>query len=326
MKKYISPILLSSFLALVFLIPPVQAAMHLPLEVSSLYCGNGVRDGGETDVDCGGPCGPCADGKACVSNVDCRVADCTDGLCRAAHCSDGVKNSGESAVDCGGPCGLCMDEMACGNNNDCRSKDCSGGVCRKTHCSNGKTDGDETDIDCGGSCSRCPGIGKCMRDSDCVSGNCTNGRCGILVVVYNESPQIIPYKVSTCMNGLTDKNEVDVDCGGICGQCPDKKKCLKDSDCESNYCVDGVCLPSRCGNGKQDNGETGVDCGGSCAPCQRTEEQRGMSMVYGFLTFLIVVSLVFLLIYTGYKADKDAVKDYKEMEKAMNRKHRIQRS
>ena len=128
------------------------------------------------------------------------------------------------------------------------------------------------------------------------------------------------------MNGLMDKNEVDVDCGGICGQCPDKKKCLKDSDCKSNYCVDGVCLPSRCGNGKQDNGETGVDCGGSCAPCQRTEEQRGMSMVYGFLTFLIVVSLVFLLIYTGYKADKDAVKDYKEMEKAMNRKHRIQRS
>ena len=40
----------------------------------------------------------------------------------------------------------------------------------------------------------------------------------------------------------------------------------------------------------------------------------------------LVVSLVFLLIYTGYKADKDAVKDYKEMEKAMNRKHRIQRS
>lgn len=300
---------------------------NTPQEIASLYCGNGLRDGGETDLDCGGPCGPCADGKACINNGDCRVADCTDGLCRAAHCSDGVKSLGESAVDCGGPCGLCMDDMTCGNNDDCRSGDCTAGVCRKTHCSDGKTDGDETDIDCGGSCSRCPGIGKCIIDSDCVSGNCTDGRCGVLLVSYNESPKEIPQKVSTCKNGLVDIGEADVDCGGTCGQCQDARKCMKDSDCESNYCLDGVCTAAACGNGKKDAGEAGVDCGGVCAPClQKTEEERGMSMVYGFLAFLITILLVFLLIYTGHKADKEAVDDYKEMEKATNKRHRITRS
>jgi hypothetical protein len=88
----------------------------------------------------------------------------------------------------------------------------------------------------------------------------------------------------------------------------------------------GVCA-SSCGNGKQDAGETGIDCGGSCAPCPpKTEEERGMSMVYGLLTFFIIILLVFLLIYTGHKADKDAVDDFKEMEKATNRRHRITKS
>jgi hypothetical protein len=41
---------------------------------------------------------------------------------------------------------------------------------------------------------------------------------------------------------------------------------------------------------------------------------------------LIIILLVFLLIYTGHKADKDAVDDFKEMEKATNRRHRITKS
>ena len=43
-------------------------------------CFNGIKDGTETGVDCGGPdCGPCA------------------------TCDDGIKNGQETGIDCGGP-------------------------------------------------------------------------------------------------------------------------------------------------------------------------------------------------------------------------------
>ncbi len=45
-------------------------------------CANGVKDPGETDVDCGGSmCGPCAVNKACVTNTDCSTALCKYSFC-----------------------------------------------------------------------------------------------------------------------------------------------------------------------------------------------------------------------------------------------------
>lgn len=40
------------------------------------YCHDGVRDGDETDVDCGGSCGPCATGKTCTAATDCNSKLC----------------------------------------------------------------------------------------------------------------------------------------------------------------------------------------------------------------------------------------------------------
>lgn len=45
-------------------------------------CGNGARDGDETDVDCGGACAPCAVGLQCAA-----APDCASGLCTAARCA-----------------------------------------------------------------------------------------------------------------------------------------------------------------------------------------------------------------------------------------------
>jgi hypothetical protein len=39
-------------------------------------CSNGVLDGGETGVDCGGACAPCADFTACAVNSDCASGAC----------------------------------------------------------------------------------------------------------------------------------------------------------------------------------------------------------------------------------------------------------
>lgn len=49
-------------------------------------CSDTVRNQGESEVDCGGPCAPCA------------------------TCADGIQNQGEQGLDCGGPCPLCVEE------------------------------------------------------------------------------------------------------------------------------------------------------------------------------------------------------------------------
>lgn len=71
-------------------------------------CSNGVIDGLETDVDCGGSqCLPCADGEACLVDDDCSSQVCPEGICLVPTCSDGVQNGTETGEDCGGSCPAC---------------------------------------------------------------------------------------------------------------------------------------------------------------------------------------------------------------------------
>jgi len=46
-------------------------------------CSDGVKNGTETDVDCGGSCPRCGSGRACTGRNDCRSAYCPDGTCAA---------------------------------------------------------------------------------------------------------------------------------------------------------------------------------------------------------------------------------------------------
>ncbi len=94
-------------------------------------CTDGVRDGTETDVDCGGgTCPPCADGKDCSFGSDCVSKVCTGGTCIAATCTDGVQNGNETDVDCGG--GTCP---PCAPNKHCAvATDCASGICTATVC------------------------------------------------------------------------------------------------------------------------------------------------------------------------------------------------
>ncbi|MGZ3456797.1 MAG: hypothetical protein ACXVEF_44740, partial [Polyangiales bacterium] len=72
-------------------------------------CTNGLIDGDETDVDCGGSCGKCDPGRGCASASDCAGGVCSKGLCAAPSCTDGAKNGDETDIDCGGSCGPCAD-------------------------------------------------------------------------------------------------------------------------------------------------------------------------------------------------------------------------
>ncbi len=61
-------------------------------------CVNGVQDGDETAVDCGGSCDPCGMGETCLAAADCASGFCDDvqGICT---CADGFVEHDEICVD-----------------------------------------------------------------------------------------------------------------------------------------------------------------------------------------------------------------------------------
>jgi hypothetical protein len=44
-------------------------------------CTDGVKNGSETDVDCGGRCARCGLGQRCARGADCETASCHAGVC-----------------------------------------------------------------------------------------------------------------------------------------------------------------------------------------------------------------------------------------------------
>lgn len=71
-------------------------------------CNNNQLDENETDIDCGGNCGPCDDGDNCTGPNDCVSQVCSASQCQPASCEDQVQNGAEAGIDCGGTsCPLC---------------------------------------------------------------------------------------------------------------------------------------------------------------------------------------------------------------------------
>jgi hypothetical protein len=67
-------------------------------------CTDGVKNGSETDVDCGGSCGPCANEQRCLTFTDCQSGVCApNGTCQS--CTD---LAGECPAGCScGDGGIC---------------------------------------------------------------------------------------------------------------------------------------------------------------------------------------------------------------------------
>ncbi|AKT44040.1 hypothetical protein [Chondromyces crocatus] len=145
-------------------------------------CEDDRKNGGETDVDCGGPCAPCGTNRTCKEHEDCATGVCLVGVCERPSCSDGVQNGSETDVDCGGldeGCNYCANGRRCLVDDDCDSLICTNDVC-DDGCSDGILNGSEADIDCGEFCPLQCGPGQaCYDDLDCASRLCDveEGRC-----------------------------------------------------------------------------------------------------------------------------------------------------
>jgi endoglucanase len=157
-------------------------------------CTDGVKNGTETGVDCGGSCAACP---------------------TTPSCTDGVKNGTETGVDCGGSCVACstagcaafvqpmagtagykIDDKVTFNGSAYRSlingnywspsaapQYWASTTCSTTaSCTDGVKNGTETGVDCGGSCAACP-------------------------------------PTASCTDGVKNGTETGVDCGGSCVAC-----------------------------------------------------------------------------------------------------------
>ena len=144
-------------------------------------CTDGLENGQETGVDCGGPCTGCADGDDCLVGSDCLSGMChpVTGLCFTPNCMDGLVNQDETDVDCGGMCAKCELMKDCMEHSDCISAVCDtldSMQCELPNvCGNSIVEGSEACDDgntlggdgCSAACKRENGQ-MCMNDTQCV--------------------------------------------------------------------------------------------------------------------------------------------------------------
>ena len=89
-------------------------------------CDDGIQNGNETGVDCGGDCAACPTCDDGVQNGNETGVDCGGDCAACITCDDGIQNGNETGIDCGGDCAACPT------------------------CDDGLQNGEETGIDCGG--------------------------------------------------------------------------------------------------------------------------------------------------------------------------------
>ncbi|CAF1117654.1 unnamed protein product [Adineta ricciae] len=304
-KRFAIPICLLSLLVIAAVAIGAVLGTKSSRNILGPTCNDGVKNGDETDVDCGGSCAvqkKCADLKRCLNSYDCISSVCTVNLCQVPTCNDGVTNGNETDADCGGPClpvKQCHDGLRCSNASDCVSSVCTSGFCQVSTCNDGVRNGDETGIDCGGSCAsqkKCADYIGCFNSLDCINGICTANLC----------------QVPTCNDGVMNGNETDVDCGGPClpaKQCRDGLRCSNASDCVSSVCTSGFCQVPTCNDGVKNGDEIDIDCGGSCLPGKQCVDGSRFAKVSS-VTYNVTNSNV----YTSVPTCNDHVKNGDEID------------
>ncbi len=75
--------------------------------ISCISCNDGIQNGFETGIDCGGFCPPCSDCNNGIQDGNETGIDCGPTCPEPCHCSDGILSGDETDVDCGGSCFPC---------------------------------------------------------------------------------------------------------------------------------------------------------------------------------------------------------------------------
>ncbi|MCK4659813.1 MAG: SUMF1/EgtB/PvdO family nonheme iron enzyme [Phycisphaerae bacterium] len=206
----------------------------IPDECEEVTCTNGLRDGGEERIDCGGPCPPCE----CTSDLECD----NDEVCDGTETCDAYGNCQAGTIE---PSGTpCPDD-----GNECTDDECDGaGNCTHPNNSAPCDDGEYcngADTCSGGSCSQHAG-------DPCVGG----GEC-------NE----------TCNEGAENCYDPSgTSCGDPTGDdCTDPDTCDGAGTCQANHASSGTPCPDAlyC-NGAETCDGSGI-CQSASYPCTVSE-------------------------------------------------------
>ncbi|APR88638.1 Multiple EGF-like-domain protein 3 precursor [Minicystis rosea] len=192
---------------------PSGAACQLGV-CSVASCVDGIKNGTETDVDCGGPCVPCSAGNACQIGSDCGTGVCIDGAC--AQC--------QTATDCPGA------------DTECRTRTCTAGICGYDT----SPVGTPLSTQIPGDCKRqvCDGAGFTIvvwddADAPSDSNACTLDVCSGGIVTFVPAPAGTACNQSggALCNGM-----------GACVECVSPFDCPgADTECRTRTCTAGIC-------------------------------------------------------------------------------------
>jgi RHS repeat-associated protein len=239
------------------------------------HCSNSIKDGNETDADCGGSCAPCPGGKVCNTQTDCAgglICETNNGacfglarderVCWPAECTDGIDDTecGQPTSPCGSLCGCgvsCNTEepaSTCPTGEECLrdfgrvlsipSRDAcgpGGGICPS----------DESDL-CGDELKLCGKNCICIPDCSSATPENPSDGCGGLCR-------------AVCPIGLRGCCTQDYECagGGACLTDPDGVRTCRPTG--SNGCDNRALKPPLCGTPSALCGPVCPTCTPNCA-------------------------------------------------------------
>jgi hypothetical protein len=237
-------------------------------------CDDGIKNGNEVDVDCGGPNCPHCDGELCVGDaLGCQSGHCVEGVCCSTACDKKCESCVVSRT--GAPTGTCApvllgkpDGSKCDSLGGC-------GVNNLCACEDGVKNQSEPGIDCGPVCAvGCAPGTLCTGSFDCKSNECSNGVC-CSTACKGECEQCnLPGSMGTCakLPALSQgKCPMDQACNTN-GECRKKagEPCSNGQlECVSGFCSDGVCCAEA--------------CDGPCRACSSAVKGQGADGVCGFI-------------------------------------------
>ena len=241
-------------------------------------CGDGVVDAGEgcdegAANQAAGACTPACQPQACGDGYVGISEGCDDGNlingdactseCKSPTCGDGVVQDGVEECDDGDA------DNSDGCLNNCKLAVCGDSYVYSGHegCDDGNTQNDDACLDnckvakCGDGYVH-TGVEACddgnKDNSDgclqmCIIATCGDGyvhegveACDDANAVEDDGCDNACAAPATCVDGLKNGEESDVDCGGpACEGCLDGEECDADMDCGSFFCGEHVCVTPR---------------------------------------------------------------------------------
>jgi len=278
--------------------PTWSAGVNVSTDCNS--CEDGIQNGDETGVDCGGYCTPCGQpGTSTCSDgiqngnetgIDCG-GSCSPCQQQTPTCADGVQNGDETGIDCGGSCAPCEQAQTptCADgvqNGDETGIDC-GGACAPCQeqtptCEDRLQNGDETGVDCGGSCAPCfvcplpegLSVDNFARGRVTLNWNPVEGATLYYIQIRLEGASnwydFRTRNTAQTIRGLARRANYEwrlaTDCAGVPSAWTEI--CTFNSDDPATGNCGNVTAPTpTCEDGVQNGDEEGIDCGGTCAPC-----------------------------------------------------------